>query len=279
MKKATFLLLLALSVPIFSQTKNDTIKAIAEQAVDSFMKKFEIELKEDRKVKLGTFKLINDGKAPIWVDKKVIKDSVVIDSVFMEIVNGEIIDIRAFEEKGDNSFYYNISPTNIFSFMDNPSSLLLRNNINPSRRIKLLDIVSYDYETGKHFLIDQSNVRITKKDSIFPIYVDNNLKSFIDFRIYSDFLGLIDESSNGIVSFEGNSTFFLNPYSLGRYTYVFKKFQSHLRYSRFDNDDRTVSIPLSDTLDLRQRSFLHFGGQRWIYSNFVQVKNTHIPLF
>ena len=96
-------------------------------------------------------------------------------------------------------------------------------------------------------------------------------------------MGLINESPNGIVSFEGNSTFYLNPFSLAKgYNYLFKKVQTGINYSRFDNDDRTISIPLTDTLSIIQKSFLNIHTEldvfelrvdkRFPYKFFVKAR-------
>ncbi len=248
-------------------TSNDINKTIEEIA-----SKINELIKLNEKEFIGTFNLVNKGKnIPIYKNEEV-KDSVNIAKINIEIKDGVIYDIIATPDTSNansNEFFYNKSTTSIFSFNKKGTTLRLYSNLNKSgseKYLELIDLVSFIHENGKKYVIESAHVNLSSPDKeSFKISIDNNLKSIIDFRIYSDFLGLINEASNGIVSFEGSSTFFLNPYSIGYFNYIFKKLKTKVRYSRFDNDDREVSSSLNDNLDLIQKSFFNFGGELDLY--------------
>ncbi len=276
-------------------TKNDLstslqdklIKTASQKAIDSFTKKLSANFDVDKKELVGTFRLIKDSlntikvykQKGIRIDRSEQKDSLVkrkvnITKVLIEIRDGVLFNIKAFTDNPKEVFT-NSSSTNIFSF-DRNSKAILRSNLKSLNYIRLVDFLTYDYAVDKYYIIEKEYIKLsTHQDSInHKIFIQNNLRSFIDFRIYSDFLGLIDESANGIISFEGNSTFYLNPFNIARFNYLFKKFKAGVNYSRFDNDDRTIPITAieNNPLDMIQKSFLTAGTQLDIYETRIGKK-------
>lgn len=254
-------------------------KATSQKIIEEFVKKLEESANIKDAENIGTFTLFKSDSVRIWEqtsytphqnDKPYkpsntndVHSSFGIEEVYFHIKDGVIFDIRVFTDK-PNLFFTNTSPTNIRSF-HKKHNVIVRSNQDNDLYLRLSDFISYHPANGKRYMIDNHAFALTSKDSIHQVKIKNNLKSYIDFRVYSDFLGLIDESSNGIVSFEGNSTFYLNPFNLGRFNYIFKKFKTGIRYSRFDNDDRTIQIPFTDTLGIIQKSFLNIGSEVDVY--------------
>ncbi|WP_074408773.1 hypothetical protein [Aquimarina megaterium] len=238
----------------------------------------------NKKEFLGTFTFINKGEE---IPSYLVTDSIHkliptnIEKVAIEIKDGVMFDIKAIVD--DKEFYYNKRPASIFSFNKRGATIELLSNLNDSntkKYIKLVDLIGFNFENGKRYIIEQDLVNLTKEDSIHKVDIDNNLKSVIDLRFYSDFLGLIDEASNGIVSFEGSSTFYLNPFSIFKgFNYTLKKMKTKIRYSRFDNDDRTLPAELDDELDLIQKSFLNFGGELDLFETRFGKKFPYKLLF
>lgn len=265
---------------------NEIVAEIAEKAIDSFTKKLEKKFDIEKKELLGTFELIkgNLDTVEVYKQKGIRADSsekvIIIEEgtkteqitkLFIQIKDGVIFHIKAFTNRKEH-FYTNTSPTNIFS-LDKENFIILRSNENSKNYIKLTDFLRYDYENGKNYIIENDNITLSSPDSLtHKVFINNNLKSIIDLRVYSDLLGLLDEASNGIVSFEGNSTFYLNPFSLGRFNYLFKKFNTGVSYSRFDNDNRSLQLPIEDTLNLIQKSFLKAGAEVDIFETRLGKK-------
>ncbi len=265
------------------QEKIDKIVAeTAKKAIDSFTKKLKKEFDIEQKQLLGTFELIQDNLNTVKIynqkgfradsnEKKINAKQEKITRLFLQIKDGVIFHIKAFTDRKEH-FYTNSSPTNIFS-LDKENFIILRSNEDKKNYIKLTDFLRYNYENGRNYIIENDNITLSSPDSLtHKVFISNNLKSVINLRVYSDFLGLIDEASNGIVSFEGNSTFYLNPFSLGRFNYLFKKFNAGVGYSRFDNDDRSLQLPIEDTLNLIQNSFLKVNTELDIFETRLGKK-------
>lgn len=182
-----------------------------------------------------------------------------INQVELEIKDGVIFDVTAYKE--DGIFYTNKRATNLSLFNKKRKSILLYHN-NEEDTISLHNLIDFKFENGKKFIIEKAHVSLKRNENESQaIDIKNSLKSFVDFRIYSDFLGLIDESSNGLISFEGNSTFYLHPFAIGRFTYLLKKMRTHVRYSRLEDEDRLFNLNDENYTDLLQKSFLNVSGE------------------
>lgn len=248
-----------------AQSAEEEISQLADQNKSSseFIELLKNNYNIEKNEYFGIFKLVDTTgielyQSDVSVISDIISETIDIKKVIIEIKDGEMFNIKVFPTNDQTLFFYNKSPTNIYSFNSYKNKTKLWSNKKEGVYIKLIDFITYDYQNGKRYIIENELINLSShKDSTqHKIFINNNLKSIIDFRVYTDFLGLIDESSNGIVSFEGNSTFFLNPFNLGRFHYLFKKFKAGVSYSRFDNDDREVNLPVINSLDLIQKSFL-----------------------
>ncbi|MGY3792841.1 hypothetical protein [Aquimarina sp. 433] len=248
-----------------AQSAEEEISQLADQNKSSseFIELLKNNYNIEKNEYFGIFKLVDTTgielyQSDVSVTSEINSETIDIKKVIIEIKDGEMFNIKVFPTNDQTLFFYNKSPTNIYSFNSYKNKTKLWSNKKEGVYIKLIDFITYDYQNGKRYIIENELINLSShKDSTqHKIFINNNLKSIIDFRVYTDFLGLIDESSNGIVSFEGNSTFFLNPFNLGRFHYLFKKFKAGVSYSRFDNDDREVNLPVINSLDLIQKSFL-----------------------
>ncbi|GAA0726313.1 hypothetical protein GCM10009430_33150 [Aquimarina litoralis] len=248
-----------------AQSAEEEISQLADQNKSSseFIELLKNNYNIEKNEYFGIFKLVDTTEIELYqsdvsVTSEINSETIDIKKVIIEIKDGEMFNIKVFPKNDQTLFFYNKSPTNIYSFNSYKNKTKLWSNKREGVYIKLIDFITYDYQNGKRYIIENELINLSshKDSSQHKIFINNNLKSIIDFRVYTDFLGLIDESSNGIVSFEGNSTFFLNPFNLGRFHYLFKKFKAGVSYSRFDNDDREVNLPVINSLDLIQKSFL-----------------------
>ncbi|WP_299898808.1 hypothetical protein [uncultured Aquimarina sp.] len=248
-----------------AQSAEEEISQLADQNKSSseFIELLKNNYNIEKNEYFGIFKLVDTTGIELYqtdvsVTSEINSETIDIKKVIIEIKDGEMFNIKVFPTNDQTLFFYNKSPTNIYSFNSYKNKTKLWSNKKEGVYIKLIDFITYDYQNGKRYIIENELINLSShKDSTqHKIFINNNLKSIIDFRVYTDFLGLIDESSNGIVSFEGNSTFFLNPFNLGRFHYLFKKFKAGVSYSRFDNDDREVNLPVINSLDLIQKSSL-----------------------
>lgn len=173
-------------------------------------------------------------------------------------------------------------------------SIILKRKASDSELV----ILQADY-LNKRNLTTEDNLNETQKkefDSLkysmnqVTLTDDDNLEKIIDYRVYSDFLGLINETSNGIVNFEAKVKIPLMHANIRNTNfYVFKNISPEVRYSRFDNKDRLIEIAenqnnqmvLKSKIDMLQKTYLTAGFRteavKWIPKNaFVEFT---IPLF
>lgn len=195
-----------------------------------------------------------------------------VDNVEIEIKEGFITDILVTlieKNDGDNKnpekrYFTNRFTTSLAFFNSYSIDCLKERGGNKNATIQLFDVLNYQHKMGKNFTPNDRVITITRKEGFKDLTLDNNLDSFLDFRIYSDFLGLVNETPNGIINFETSSKIIIYPKKLFFFQF-FKSITPFLRYSRFDNDNRKAYLNpidsiISRKLDLEQKSFLSIGA-------------------
>lgn len=146
--------------------------------------------------------------------------------------------------------------------------------------VYLKDVLGYSPRIGWNYAPNDAQITLEKKEHKI-LHLNTGLNSILDFRVYSDFLGLINESSNGIINFETSANIPLVTSPQFRIEKLgitfFKDIKPYVNYSRFDNEDRaiktsfnidetvtpndTISIGVQNRLDLIQRSFIRLGTE------------------
>ncbi|NER13205.1 hypothetical protein GWK08_07125 [Leptobacterium flavescens] len=319
MKKIVLTILLLLPLLVFCQEGEETEEKFSEEKKKEIIKIIEERLEKKSEVKLGTFKVSNEkvkvydlsdlkgknlDKIAKWmsdlntlvknkgdldkeqvaalnkkIDEMKPEPVLKIDSVHLDIREGNIYDIRVMGAIGDGEdsvkqLFTNKRPFAISDFNRASKDKWLLYDIKKEKGIFIKDFLQYDYKNGQNFVIDEDTISLNRENKFTgSVEVNNNLKQLIDFRIYSDFLGLLNEESNGIVNFEGNSLFYLFPKNFNlfnfKYTFLLKKIRTSVSYSRFDNDDRAYDIAslnrnssgFSELIPIIQKSFLKAGGE------------------
>lgn len=286
---------------IDQQTEKKTIKELKDlddnikikqkeiQVLDSKIYKLEEkkkQLQERKNTKGLTF-----TKAMIPDEEDALKAEVLeIHKVFIEIRESAIYDIRVQGIfKGEMIEFINHRSFHIPHLFTNKSNYwrLHFSNSNEDRYyIFLKDFLKYIYETGQNFVIEKEEIELSAENLEKKIIAKTNLKSLIDFRIYTDFLGLINEESNGIINFESNSTFYIWPKSIptgvtNLNVSFIKKAKVHVNFSRFDNDDKMVLLSsyrykdstLYNPLLLRQKAYFNAGAE----FDLIELKRKYAP--
>ncbi|MGE5350532.1 MAG: hypothetical protein ACM3P0_00510 [Acidobacteriota bacterium] len=134
--------------------------------------------------------------------------------------------------------------------------------------IKLNDFLYYLPNLGEYFAPDNGVVTLTKDDLEKNVASNSDLNSYLDLKIYSDFLSIFNKSSNGIIQTEAASKFFVN-YSPCLLNVIFLNYlEISLRYSKFDSQfnslriDRAtgpVYLSTNDLIKMNQLSYLSLG--------------------
>ncbi|WP_286926683.1 hypothetical protein [Flavobacterium sp. UBA4197] len=208
----------------------------------------------------------------------------IIDSVLMDIVDGFIKKINVHAE---GNTYTNKYPISLINFGDRTNDRLYNKDHRQKNYIILGDFLNYHAAIGNNYTPDNIIVKLAPKldeknknklsesisnDAILKMYYlkyNDGINKLIDYRIYSDFLGMINETTNGIINFEAKAKIPVITTNIpNKNLYVFKSVYPIVRYSRFDNKDRLIEIDtssaitatvLTNRLNILQKSFLSCG--------------------
>lgn len=277
MKTPLFLFMMFLVV--FSMDAQNEIKSAATEQLKKAL------TGESNTTIVGKFELLNDSILvhTLGIYKKV-------DSLFININCGFIKDIDVYI--GKEKFSNNV-PIPLIHYSSRTTDRLYNMDARFSDQYIILgDFLIYQNVTGNNFTTDNLVLKLsnsptdkekeilkvqeggTEKDitselRVYYLKSDESINKFIDYRIYSDFLGIIDETTNGIVNFEAKANIPLATQNINHTNfYIFKTVSPELRYSRFDNKDRLIEIDttggqvnIKDKIDLIQKSFLSAGLQ------------------
>lgn len=204
--------------------------------------------------------------------KELGEDLWTIKQVDIEITEGVISDLRVYLKKPsiDTTFVFaNRTAISITRFHRYLKHKLFNTN-NSNQHVLLKDVLNYRPAIGKNFAPDDTVITIKEKNYEY-IKLETSLNSILDFRSYTDFLGVIDQEDNGILNLEFSSKIYLNtsPVTLVRGTQAtfFKDIFPYFTYSRLDNEDKSAVtstendtiIRISNKLDLLQKAFIRTG--------------------
>jgi len=254
---------------------------------------------ESKVSKIGTFTMLrNKIKISDLETNKAVPDTIKI-----LVRNGFIKNITVKMDNGE--VFTNMVSISLIHYSDRQNDKLY--NTHPNRYeefIRLGEVLQYDSEMGKNYTPDNITVTLPINNQVkkgkFNTIVDdvNGLKkvetkeasdldfrnvsiyscninlndgitNLIDYRIYSDFLGLIETTTNGIVNFEAKVNIPVNPNNLPNSNfYVFRAINPQVRYSRFDKEDRVISVNdsllpafgVKNKIEILQKSFLSAGA-------------------
>jgi hypothetical protein len=224
-------------------------------------------------------------------------------SVSFELNDGFFTDIKVlvldengsehlFENKTSVSVinYSHVAPLN-YLFYKHPTNQKQIVNISDYQnlRIRLSDILMYVSKPGYNYIPNDFTMELPTKDEDgkflnintpikYEIKENTSLQNVVEFRAYTDFLGLFSDSPNGIVQFQGKGDFYIFPF---RFTYskfdfrLLDKISPFVNFSRLDADVREVKTtinPLTNTitvnrnLDLIQKAYLEMGSKISIFN-------------
>lgn len=130
----------------------------------------------------------------------------------------------------------------------------------------LTEVLTYIDELNKaNYLPKDDLILLTPGDPEKKLLIQTDLNSFIDFRIYSDLLALLNKEGNGLVQTEVSSKITVNPRSLSKNISMFNYVEPWFKLSKFDNKfkQQTVTDTASpykiDRLKLNQLAYVELG--------------------
>lgn len=272
---------------IYAQKEHDVKSGLTEALSAQFTKEGKSQL-------IGKLELTNTEKIKIYKKNDTIKANPIqigqieIDSVLMDIVDGFIKKIDVHSKGNTYTNEYSIS---LISFGSRTNNKLLNKDKRKNDFIFLGDFLNYQAAIGNNYIPDNIIVKLAPKLSeedkkklpnsikddkkngtllkTYYLKYNDGINKLIDYRIYSDFLGMINETTNGIINFEAKAKIPVITTNISNMNlYVFKSVYPIVRYSRFDNKDRLIEIDtssaitatvLTNRLSMLQKSFLSCG--------------------
>ncbi|MCY1479070.1 hypothetical protein D3C87_298260 [compost metagenome] len=167
--------------------------------------------------------------------------------------------------------------------------------------IRISDVLTYLPNPGNNFVPDdieytfptgqEKNLQENKR-RLYLLNQDTNLQNVMELRTYTDFLGLFDDTPNGIVQVEGKADFFVVPFQIGRYSPMnfLKKISPYVHYTRLDDDHKGLTLIdnpampgtqiLKRPLEAIEKSYLDMGAVLDIFSfSFIKESPFNINLY
>lgn len=261
---------------------NDILKTILKQESESYLGDIIIP-KENQRFEFYNEKFENAGK--FYKFKR----------ITFEIQEGFFADIKVFVFDGSGSelLFENRIPVSILRYSNHAPKnfLVFKHFINQNGivsfddtkdlKIRLSDVLMYVSRPGYNFIPNditfdfptkKENGDFLNKDSSvkYEIKEDTSLQNVVEFRAYTDFLGLFADSPNGIVQLQGKGDFYVVPFLLYKSPIDFRildKISPYVNFSRIDEDLRGVetvvlsnsNLGIKNSLDLLQKAYLEMG--------------------
>ncbi|MBO3699622.1 hypothetical protein [Roseivirga sp. E12] len=193
-----------------------------------------------------------------------------IEKAEIRIKEGFISDIRIYVN--GNQYINSKAPINLMKFGKRIGDKLysLNGKKNEKNYIFIFPAVRYEASIKNKFVPDDY-----VNDNLIPgeiniIKKDKNLEAVVDFRIYSDFLGVINEEENGILQLESKAKIFLGTSNIKNADLIpLKYIEPYMSLVRFDQSTNKVALiqevnqtnfRVSEPMDLLEKSFLSVGG-------------------
>lgn len=224
-------------------------------------------------------------------------------SVSFELNDGFFTDIKVlvldengsehlFENKASVSVlnYSHVAPLN-YLFYRHPTNQkqIVKFSEFENLRIRLSDVLMYVSKPGYNYIPNDFTMELPTKDEDgkylninspikYEIKENTSLQNVVEFRAYTDFLGLFSDSPNGIVQFQGKGDFYIFPFRLNLRNSdlrLLDKISPFVNFSRLDADVRevkTIINPLTNTikvnrnLDLIQKAYLEMGSKISVFN-------------
>lgn len=211
------------------------------------------------------------------------------DHIDLELFEGNLVDIKVHLRKADKIYIFeNQRAVSLLRYTLHSEKVYLKNTSKQTYedrtddyqdyQVRLSDVLRYISQPGRNYIPDDQNfsfpmnIKDNKENSdsatIYELHQDTSLQNVLDLRTYTDFLGLFGDDPNGVTQIEGDASFFIAPFSIGRSApiFLFKKIKPYVSYARLDNENRSLdtemsndSIRLVNRLDNLQQSFLDLG--------------------
>ncbi|WP_175621573.1 hypothetical protein [Chryseobacterium schmidteae] len=187
-----------------------------------------------------------------------------LEKILFSIYEGSIKEayVTVKDNLGREHLYENKYPISLmrFSSVAPKTSLIYKTSISHNKKevleskylgteIRFSDILMYIPNPGENYVPDDLSLSFPQKNETddsnitYKIRQDTSLKNVVELRAYTDFLGLFNNSDNGLIQLEGKAEFFVNPFNItNSHLFIFKKLTPYVNFSRLDNDSKYIEI-------------------------------------
>lgn len=213
------------------------------------------------------------AKTNLYENDSIIK-TITIEEVEIYVEDGKIRSIRCTDS--DVNIYYR-SQMNIFLkgieskfgfsgtiFKKYFNPKLYNINLNKTLYIKPYDFIRYQSVIGNYYIPEDAIIKLNKDKDRVAVTKEVDLNSHVEFKLYSDLLGLLEQEPNGLLQAELASRIRWNymPNLIAikyvRPNAIFKRYDSSIsRYPLTFESGNTINE--QTYLDIIQRSFLDLG--------------------
>ena len=256
---------------------NDTGKiAKIESTLDQILQKLKKQESESKQF-TGEVCLIGNLSVNVYKNKggqqsitESTQEKVKIKKVTLLIKDGYILDINVYSDK-DEQFTNGKAPITIstrrFSLGDSLRSTSLKN-----RAIILRDFLQY--KPNNTFAPEDGFITLDASKKCDSLFRNVGLNSVLDFRVYTDALGLVAKEANGITQSDIRFKQILHRQNIpNRGTFFGHYFRFNLSTAKFDSKlNFTDSANFSRTLS-QQKSWLNFEGAYNLMTTWIERKS------
>lgn len=225
-----------------------------------------------------------------------------------EIKDGSFADIRvSVEYEGDIHTFENHIAISFFNYstVANCNYLFYKQSIinnKPTRvnkmsnlRVRLSDVMNYNYEMGNHYIPHNLVIKLPQKDvnesetnktspATYQIKQSTHLDKIVELRAYTDFLSVFGNrnTNNGLVSIEGSAKFYILPFPMKFWTratqfFLFPVLSPSVRFNKFSDNSTFAEVPAKNyksPFDLVEKRFLIMSSELVLF----QVEHKYFPL-
>lgn len=206
---------------------------------------------KDTQEHIGVLRL-NTDFAKLYVDS-IPTRLIMIDSVYIIVNNGMIIDIAVYS--GKKKFRNQNAPIGVTKRRF--TKIKDRLHVDRSSEYVLLQEI-LDYLSPNSYMSDDAVFWLTQKEPTKYLTKSSGINSIVDLRFYTDALGLLGNKANGILQTDARLKQYIHSSNLPRSAFFpFQYFKINFSASKFDDNEHYTESANISRAGLLQKSFIN----------------------
>lgn len=211
---------------------------------------------DDATISIGTLSMRN---TPVYASINGVQTGrmIVIDSVFISIKDGSIVNILVYSANGE-IFTNGEAPIAATDDRVRKGDMLVSDR-DDEVCVSISDIISYPQRDAKNIMPDDTSFTISKISPNAILHKGVGINTVFDIRVYTDALGLLGGQSNGLVQTDANFKQYINTTNWpNNPAFFFHYFKINFTASKFDSKDKY------EALDTATFSRSHLTQKTWL---------------